>query len=75
MLPLRVALLSAARVSAGAVARLGNLRRSRVYEALPLFGISPHALLLNPLLLSPLLAMVALTALGIVSGCLASQIG
>ena len=74
VLPLLVALLFAARVSAGAVARLGNLRRGRVYDALPLLGISPHALLLNPLLLSSLLAMVALTALGIVSGCLASLV-
>ena len=70
-LPLLVGLLFAARVSAGAAARIGDLRRNRAFDALPLIGVSPPALLLNPLLWSSLIAAVVLTGLGIVFGTVA----
>ncbi|MEE8143443.1 MAG: ATP-binding cassette domain-containing protein [Planctomycetota bacterium] len=73
-LPLLVGVLFAARTAAGAASRIGGLRRAHVFEALPLMGISPYAFLLSPLLLSSLLATALLTALGIVSGCLAGLV-
>ncbi|MGE3164394.1 MAG: ATP-binding cassette domain-containing protein [Planctomycetota bacterium] len=73
-LPLLVCLLFAARSAAGAAARLGALRQARVFEALPLLGVAPPAFLLTPLLLGSLLACTTLTALGIVSGLMASLV-
>lgn len=71
-LPLLAGILFAARASAGEAARIGGLRRSRVFEALPFLGISPHAFLLNPLLLGAIVGSVVLSGLAIVSGCLAA---
>lgn len=73
-LPLLIGILFAARSGAGAAARLGSLRRAQVFEALPLIGVSPPAFLLNPLLWGCVVGAVALTALGIVCGCLASLV-
>lgn len=71
-LPLLIGVLFAARTAAGSAARIGAMRQARVFEALPLLGVSPVAFLLTPLLLSSIVAALVLTALGIVCGLFAS---
>lgn len=71
-LPLLIGILFAARTAAGEAARLGALRRAQVFEALPLLGIAPFALLVAPFVLASLVTLPVLTAVAIVCGSVAS---
>ncbi len=70
-LPLLVGVLFAARTAAGSTARLGGFRRNRVFEALPLLGVSPAAFLLIPLVFASVIGAIVQTGVGIVSGSMA----
>ncbi|MFN0060043.1 MAG: ATP-binding cassette domain-containing protein [Planctomycetota bacterium] len=72
-LPLLACVLFAARTAAGQTARLAGLRRARVFEALPLFGVAPESFLLTPLFLSSMLAAVVHTAVALIAGSIAAM--
>jgi ABC-type multidrug transport system ATPase subunit/ABC-type transporter Mla maintaining outer membrane lipid asymmetry permease subunit MlaE len=70
--PLMTAVLFAARVGAGAAARLGNIRLGRQDDALRMLGRDPSAYLITPLFWTCLVGLPLLTLPVCVAGSLAS---